>query len=103
MAEQDQRAAQFAELLKQASGAHFEYETTELHGVYDQQWAEWYAQHLVNHGVNNVLNCAWTVDQWASKLRRADASHRANASDQPWLAYYVDYLQREADQAGPSN
>ena len=30
-------------LLVQAEGAHGVYETTELHGVYDQDWARWYA------------------------------------------------------------
>lgn len=101
--DQDHRAARLAELLKQASGAHFEYETTVLHGVYDQQWAEWYAQHLIDHEANAVLNCTWTVDEWTARLRRADASHRAHASDQAWLPYYVEYLKRETDQAAPSN
>jgi phosphoserine phosphatase len=32
--------------LKQAAAAHGEYETNELNGVYDEQWPEWYAEHM---------------------------------------------------------
>lgn len=33
--------------LKQAADAHGVHEKTELNGVYDEQWPEWYAAHMV--------------------------------------------------------
>ena len=35
------------ELLKQAAEAHGVHEKTDLGGVYDQNWPEWYAAHMV--------------------------------------------------------
>ncbi|MFF1876759.1 hypothetical protein [Leifsonia sp. NPDC058230] len=32
--------------LKQAAEAHGVHEATELGGKYDEQWPEWYAQHM---------------------------------------------------------
>jgi hypothetical protein len=34
-------------LLREAAAAHGEHEKTELGGVYDEQWPEWYAEHMV--------------------------------------------------------
>ena len=32
--------------LKRAAAAHGIYEKTELGGVYDENWPQWYAQHM---------------------------------------------------------
>jgi hypothetical protein len=39
-------------LLKDTAVAHGEFEKTELGGVYDEQWPEWYATYFVDrlHG-----------------------------------------------------
>ena len=43
------------ELLKQTSTATGEYETNVLNGVYDQEWAAWYARWAVEHGLNDLV------------------------------------------------
>lgn len=43
----DLTAEQLADLLKRAAEAHHEYETTELKGVHDEAWAEWYADWIL--------------------------------------------------------
>ena len=35
-----------AELLTSAAEAHHVYQTEELGGVNDEQWAQWYAKHM---------------------------------------------------------
>jgi hypothetical protein len=35
-------------LLQEAEAAHGKYETEELGGVRDEQWAAWYAEFIVN-------------------------------------------------------
>ncbi|MEV4313020.1 hypothetical protein [Actinocrispum sp. NPDC049592] len=32
--------------LKKAAAAHGKYEADELGGVYDEDWPQWYAQHM---------------------------------------------------------
>jgi catechol 2,3-dioxygenase-like lactoylglutathione lyase family enzyme len=39
--------AALLDLLKQAAAAHGIHEKTDLNGVYDQHWSEWYAAHMV--------------------------------------------------------
>jgi hypothetical protein len=53
----DQQRAVIA-LLREAGAAHGVYETTELGGVYDQQWAAWYAAYLLKHGLGELLGQA---------------------------------------------
>ena len=51
----DDRVEAIAELLAATEAAHGAYETTELNGVYDQAWANWYAAYAVDHGMGAVL------------------------------------------------
>ena len=42
-------------LLRETERAHRAYEATELHGVYDQVWADWYAGYAVDQGIAELL------------------------------------------------
>ena len=55
-------------LLDQAEAAHGVYETTELNGVYDEDWARWYAAYAVDHGLGDVLGHAVATDRLAEFL-----------------------------------
>jgi len=46
-AQDDETAAVILDVLKRAAEAHGVYESTALGGVYDEQWPEWYTQHMV--------------------------------------------------------
>jgi hypothetical protein len=39
---------QLTDLLREAEAAHGKYETEELGGVRDEEWAAWYAEFIVN-------------------------------------------------------
>ena len=76
-------------LLAETEAAHGVYETTELNGVYDQEWPRWYAKYAVVHGIGTLLGRAVTADELArflttswNELRNADP--RPN---DPWAAY----------------
>lgn len=51
----DDRAHAVAALLDETEQAHGTYETTELNGVYDQDWPRWYAAYAVDHGIGELL------------------------------------------------
>jgi hypothetical protein len=44
----DLTTKELADLLREAEAAHGKYETEELDGVRDEQWADWYADFIVN-------------------------------------------------------
>jgi hypothetical protein len=58
-------------LLVQAEAAHGVYETTELNGVYDQDWARWYAAYAVDHGLGEIAGHAIPTDRLAEFLAAA--------------------------------
>ncbi len=43
-------------LLIQAEQAHGQYEQTILNGIYDRDWASWYANYAIDQGIEKVLN-----------------------------------------------
>jgi hypothetical protein len=42
----DEMTAVILDALKKAAEAHGVHEATDLAGVYDEQWPEWYADHM---------------------------------------------------------
>lgn len=89
-----ERRADLAARLAQAGAAHSEYEMTALHGEYDQQWAEWYARHLLDHGWNDLFPRAWLPADLSETLRHFDAEQRANAPHRNWYEYYAELFAR---------
>lgn len=58
-------------LLLEAEAAHGQYETTELSGVYDQDWPRWYASYAVEHGIGELVGHDVPIDQLATFLESA--------------------------------
>jgi hypothetical protein len=72
-----------------ASEAHDTYEKAELDGVYDQDWAQWYATYVIEHGLSLLLRHAVTVPQLADFLAETNLDYqRVNReSDSDWATY----------------
>jgi hypothetical protein len=73
------RIAALEALLAETEAAHGAYETTELNGVYDQEWPRWYAAYAVEHGIGELVGHAVSSDDLAefltmswSELQQAD-------------------------------
>jgi hypothetical protein len=76
-------------LLAQTQEAHGVFEATELNGVYDQDWAQWYAGYAVEHGIGTLLGPDVTTDQVAQFLASsyADFERLDPKPSEPWAAY----------------
>jgi hypothetical protein len=73
------------EMLEAAETAHGTYERDELNGVYDADWARWYAGYLVDHGLGDVLGRPVTVDGLAQDLVDGFAEHeRSPVAGESW-------------------
>jgi hypothetical protein len=86
------RCLEIARRLSEASSAHGAYERDTLAGVYDTQWAEWYANYLVNNGWNSLFAQPWSDRALAAALRNADTDHRARAPHDPWVEHYARHF-----------
>jgi hypothetical protein len=80
----DERTARVAELLKETESAHGTYEQQELGGERDEQWAQWYADHLVQGQLPDALGSAPGAEQVAGVLTEATAEHESEGSESEW-------------------
>jgi hypothetical protein len=60
-------------LLTEAESAHGIYETLDLGGVYDRDWASWYAEYAIEHGLAEILGHATPLDRVGPFLATAYA------------------------------
>jgi hypothetical protein len=74
-------------LLSQAGMAHHEYEQDILKGVYDRDWAMWYADYALKNGLNKLLNTSFTLEQLTQLLVQTDQQYEADTSAQSWSDY----------------
>jgi hypothetical protein len=81
--------AEVAALLGRAGAAHGAYEERELGGVYDQQWPQWYAAYLLEHGLRDLVGVPVMVDEVAAWLSACDAAYKAERPSIGWPTFYA--------------
>ena len=81
-------------LLGETERAHGAYETTELNGVYDQEWPRWYAAYAVEHGIDDLVGRPVTTDELAQFLAERYAEYeRADPKPaEPWAAFIAQRI-----------
>jgi hypothetical protein len=89
------RLQEITMLLDQAGAAHGRYETTELKGVYDQDWARWYAAHVVEQGLSALLDHTVTAEQVAAFFTSSFEDYKRDGITENWSAYTARRLQAE--------
>ena len=93
----DERVTAIRALLGEAEAAHGAYETRDLGGVYDREWAQWYAGYLVDHGIGPVLDREVSAQALGAFLSRSFAAFQQLESAPPddWAAYVARDLVSE--------
>lgn len=77
-------------LFNETEAAHGRYERSELGGVYDEDWADWYAHRLIERGYNHLVSDT-TVDEegLSALLVRLFELYKASGSGETWSAYFA--------------
>lgn len=78
-------------LLQQAKDAHQQFEKVELGGIFDEQWAAWYADFLVSSGLPGLLGSEPDIDQLTTRINEISRRHKAERTAESW----ADYTARE--------
>ena len=78
-------------LLTQAGSAHHHFEQTVLNGVYDEVWPDWYANHLLDHGLNDLLFRPVKQDELSQFLFQSNETRKLQHPEPNW----VDYTARD--------
>jgi hypothetical protein len=86
-----------ATLLIEAEQAHGEYETSELNGVYDEDWARWYAAYAVEHGIGDLLGREIATDELAMVLATGYTEYEQSdpKPSEEWAAWTARRLATE--------
>jgi len=80
----EDKVRQVAELLQQTDSAHHSYELKVLDGDQDIHWPEWYADYLIGHGLDLVMEDRLATEMLVSFLKKSRADHRACCSNLTW-------------------
>jgi hypothetical protein len=86
------RAKQLADLLHQTSEDHH-VAFKETDGV-DADWSIWYAGHLLEKGIEKLLDAKLLKSDLIYLLVKADKEINRQAPGAGWEAWYADYLVR---------
>ena len=78
---------QLADLLRRTGNAHGHYETTVLHGVYDVNWAPWYADWAIQNGLNELLSTRFDTGALGKLLFEINEDHRREGQGSSWAEY----------------
>ncbi len=71
----EDKIRQVAELLNQTDSAHHSYEVNVLNGDGNSRWPEWYADNLIGHGFDIVLEDRLATELLENFLRESRADH----------------------------
>jgi hypothetical protein len=83
---------EISSLLTQAGMAHHEYEQNILKGVYDRDWARWYADYALTNGLNRLLNTSLTLEQLTQLLVQTSSQYEAENPAQSWSDYTAEKI-----------
>jgi hypothetical protein len=93
----DDRVGAIEALLTRTEEAHGAYEMAELNGVYDEDWARWYAAYAVDHGLGGLVGHDVNADRLGTFLSEAFAAFEREDPKPaaPWAAYIAERIASE--------
>lgn len=81
--------------LGRGVGSHT-YEQQELGGRRDENWARWYADYALEHGLEDALGTTLSSDDLAKVLTRATADHDAQGAETEWSEFAAERVARHS-------
>jgi hypothetical protein len=84
-------------LLVQTMEAHDKYEKAELNGVYDEEWARWYAAYAVEHGIGTLIGHDVTAEQLRQFLASSNDEYKQTepTPGESWQSYTARRITEE--------
>ncbi|MEM7128314.1 MAG: hypothetical protein AAF702_18425 [Chloroflexota bacterium] len=80
------------DLLTSAGSAHHTYEQTELRGVYDQEWASWYANHIIDHGLHDLVGQSIRTEELGPLMSQISELHQQSEQSEDWAEFTATKL-----------
>ncbi|MDZ7705654.1 MAG: hypothetical protein U5L04_14360 [Trueperaceae bacterium] len=75
---------EIAAMLSRAGEAHHRYEQSELGGQRDEEWAQWYTDWLLEHGLSQTLAPSVSAEQIRDILAESSNTPASEADEVGW-------------------
>lgn len=83
---------EISSLLTQAGMEHHKYERDILKGIYDSDWAIWYADCVLSKGLNQLLNTSFSLERLTQILIQTNDRYEAETPEQDWSNYTAEKI-----------
>jgi len=82
------------ELLRACGDAHHKYEEETLKGETDKEWPAWYANYLLENGIDDLFEEKLVLKDLAESLQVASVKFEEKEQEQElsWQEYYAKFL-----------
>lgn len=87
-----EKIAKVTDILARTTAAHSEYEKTVLKGVYDEAWADWYAEKALELGFNEALGSYLSAAALSKQLTDLNDERKKLTPEPGWAAYTAQRL-----------
>ncbi|UCG37980.1 MAG: hypothetical protein JSV00_07185 [bacterium] len=81
---QEDKVRQVSDLLELATQAHHSYEAKVLKGHRDDRWFDWYAEYLIGHGIDLILEDSLASEILGRLLRSTERDRGQGQSLVDW-------------------
>ena len=83
----EDKIRQVTDLFEQTDSAHHSYQSKVLKGNQDIHWSEWYAEYLIGHGFDLLMEDRLATELLVSFLRKSREDHRSSGSKLSWKEF----------------
>ncbi len=60
--------------------------------MYDEAWADWYANWALANGMNNLLGTSFTLEQFSRILSEINEAHKQTDQHENWASFTARLL-----------
>lgn len=84
-----EKAREIKHMLINTVQHHHQYQEEQLGGEYNLGWADWYAEFLLENGLEEVWGREISAEELAAVLNKLDEEYNSEEREENWPTYYA--------------
>lgn len=85
-------AEDIKQLLIETVQNHHQYQESKLKGEYNTHWSDWYANYLLENGLEELWGRVISQTELAALLTQLDEEYNAKEREIHWPGYYAEKM-----------
>lgn len=91
------KAREIKHLMVKTVQNHHKYQESKLKGEYNIRWSDWYANFLLENGLEELWGSGIGQDELAALLTQLDTDYNSKDREMKWPTYYADKMASMAE------